>query len=361
MFRLRFPTFLTLFSLIPVSPATAGAVSLSFQTPSIDRWNYPFNFAPGYRSEASTFTAIGQEDAFPGYSFDQRDSQMLVGFDLAPLLPSGRGACRYRITSAVLTLTVSTDLAFRYDPTYDPWTSYLGGAADADGRPVELYGAAFRGGWMACPINPAVPSLNQFPCYYEGNPSNPGPPFGPGPLPSKDTRYTYPTDFPAGVERDVSNNVRDQFDPRPFAIGQIAGLAAGAFVPIDTDMRFSLNVDDADVQAFLRRAADTGLLRLMVTSLQPASAPGGGGPGSGSYASFYCKEIGIDEFAPRLSMTVRLIPSGDADASGTVDFADLTAALTNWGLAGPQGDANCDGTVNFADITDILTNWGASE
>lgn len=339
--------------------AGAQTVVVTADQPSIDRWVYPFGSAPGYEFDAKTFGALGQETAFPPLSFDQRDGQMLVGFDLDAAVPPGRGSCGYRITSAVLALVVSNDRAFQYDPTYDPWQSYLSGAADADGRPVELYGAAFRNGWTACAIDAGTPSLNQFPCYYEGDPANPGPPFGPGAFPTSDTRHAYPTDFAGRVERDVSNNVRDQFDPSPFAIGQIAGLATGAPVPVDSEMTFTLNVNDADAQAFLRRACDSGLLRLMVTSLQPASSGGGGGPGTGAFASFYCKEIGVEGLSARLSMSVRLTPPGDSNASGTVDFADITTTLTNWGGAGPNGDANCDGAVNFSDITEVLSNWGA--
>ncbi len=51
---------------------------------------------------------------------------------------------------------------------------------------------------------------------------------------------------------------------------------------------------------------------------------------------------------------------GDADGSGTVDFADVTTILTQWGNSGPQGDSNNDGSVNFADITETLANWLAT-
>lgn len=55
---------------------------------------------------------------------------------------------------------------------------------------------------------------------------------------------------------------------------------------------------------------------------------------------------------------------GDADASLTVDFGDITVVLTNWGATSGgcpdgafQGDANADGIVSFADITIVLTRW----
>ncbi len=56
--------------------------------------------------------------------------------------------------------------------------------------------------------------------------------------------------------------------------------------------------------------------------------------------------------------------AGDANGSGTVDFADITAVLSNWGASftpgsGGAGDANDDGAVDFADITSALSNWNS--
>lgn len=54
---------------------------------------------------------------------------------------------------------------------------------------------------------------------------------------------------------------------------------------------------------------------------------------------------------------------GNADkiTPGQVNFADITAVLSNFnifypGSTGP-GDADCDGTVNFSDITNVLSNF----
>lgn len=57
----------------------------------------------------------------------------------------------------------------------------------------------------------------------------------------------------------------------------------------------------------------------------------------------------------------------DVNASGVVDFADITAALANFGRPslvgqptgpGPIGDANASGAVDFGDITLILARFG---
>ncbi len=50
---------------------------------------------------------------------------------------------------------------------------------------------------------------------------------------------------------------------------------------------------------------------------------------------------------------------GDANADSVVNFADITAVLSNWSATGPAGDANADNAVNFADITAVLSNWSA--
>jgi hypothetical protein len=71
--------------------------------------------------------------------------------------------------------------------------------------------------------------------------------------------------------------------------------------------------------------------------------------------------------AAALVVTFGFIPApppciGDADASGTIDFADITSVLANFGQTGPAfrpGDADGSGTVDFTDITTVLANWGS--
>lgn len=58
---------------------------------------------------------------------------------------------------------------------------------------------------------------------------------------------------------------------------------------------------------------------------------------------------------------------GNADKimPGTVNFADITAVLANFGLSAfptgaSEGDADCNGEINFADVTAVLTNFLAA-
>ena len=180
----------------------------------------------------------------------------------------------------------------------------------------------------------------------------------------KDVRYAFPTDAIGGNLRDISNNVRDGFDPKPFCVGQIPGLNAGSIPAPNTDMVFTLNVADPDVQAYLQNAMNIGRLMLCLSSLQPASSPGG--PGSGSYAKFYCKEnpfaysaAGGYNRRARLSLTVK-VPQivGDINADGIVNTLDLAIVLSHFGQATSSGDVNCDGIVNTVDLAALLSNFG---
>jgi hypothetical protein len=339
--------------------------------PTIDRWNYPFDSAPGFSESGATFSALGQEDAFPGFSFDQRDAQVVLGWDTNGVIPTGLGVCRYEIIGASVTIAVTGEIAFRYDPTYDLRASYMSGAPDPDlGRPIELYGTGFRNNWntgaptqAGCPVPGS--GFEGFPCWYEGNVDLPGPPFGP--CVCKDQRNVFATDFLGGVSRDISNNIRDGFDPKPFAVGQIAGVTAGNYVTDARDVTFALNVGDADVQRYLRAGVDAGRVLLTISSLQPAASVGG--PGSGEYARWFMKENplgnlgGVTRWA-RLALDVRVVTLvGDLNNDGAVNTADLTRFLGQFGSTGAflSADLNCDGAVNTADLTRFLGQFGRSE
>jgi len=60
-------------------------------------------------------------------------------------------------------------------------------------------------------------------------------------------------------------------------------------------------------------------------------------------------DLGADEFGC----------PGDANGDGVVNFADLNAVLSNFGLESSVGDINGDGVVNFADLNAVLSAFGA--
>lgn len=346
------------------SPALAAPdVSASYATPSIDRWMYPFNFSTrGYRIAASAFSALGQEDVFEedfGFTFDQRDAQVIVGFDFGPELdPATFGPCGPVVTSATVRVAVSTDLQFAYDPSVDPWQSYRPAgdpqaiADDDPGRPIEMFGVAFRDGFTA-------------ETFFEGTQAMPGPPFNASGVPLKETRSAYATDYaPTDRGRDVSNSVRDAFDPTVFAVGTTDEVAPGADVPALTDFAFELEVEHPDVQAYLAEAVGSGLLRLAIASLHPAASdPVSGGPGTGSFPTFFTKEnlLGAGR-AARLEITVAPgTPPGDADGNGRVDLDDFSVLAVGFGQSvtpGEGADFNTDGVIDLDDFSVLAVNFG---
>jgi hypothetical protein len=326
-----------------------GAIShagtpILFNSPDLDRWEYPFNATLGFRTEIPTFGALGQE-MLDGFSFDQRDAQFLMRFATDAQITPGQTPCGYSIERAVVRLQTANGDNFDYDPTYDTYQTYLPMddpmfTPDADpGRPIEMYGVAFRGGFTS-------------ETFEEGTSTDPGTPFAPSI--SSDARFAYPIDFVGGNTDDVSNNVRDAFDPIPFAVAQTADAMPGESVPFDAVFEFELDVTDVDVQAYLREALDTGNLMLIASSLSAAQSDGG--PGTGSFPSFYAKEnIFGNPASLEIEITAPLI--GDANLDGAVDFNDLITIIFEFGREGGLSDVNCSGVVDFNDLTEALFNF----
>jgi len=52
------------------------------------------------------------------------------------------------------------------------------------------------------------------------------------------------------------------------------------------------------------------------------------------------------------------VKGGDVDASGTVDFDDLTPILNDYKVSGAESDIDGNGTVDFDDLTPVLNNYG---
>jgi len=337
--------------------APAGTTLLDIRTPTLDRWMYPFNGTPGTRSSASTFSVLGSEEFET--VFDNRDAQFLVGFDTGALVEPGLGPARYQIHSARLIATISDGGSFPYDPTYDAFTTYLPAedpdftSDDTPGRPIELYGVGFRNGFTAA-------------TFLENSPFGPSQ-FGQG------VRNAFATDYAGGSARDVSNNVRDRFDPTPFAIGQTLDAAPGQIVPTDAVFTFDLDLNNPDVVEYLRQALDGGRLRLAITSLHPAEGGPGGGEG-GQFPIFYTKEnkfAPFEDVEPALEMLVEILPEapdgpqGDINGDGVVNSQDLAILLGSWGVCDPApadcpADINGDGVVNSQDLAILLGNWGAT-
>jgi len=334
-------------ALIAVGSALAGGIDYQglITTPALDRWMYPFNSNAGAQPTISTFGSTPGDTT----TFDSRVAQMLTRFDTSALVPAGLGASRYQVQSMRLTVQFANDLVIQYDPTPDPWQSFLAEddanyQSDRDpGQPLELFGVGFRNGFTLQSFAENSP--------YTVPPNSPLTP---------SVRNAFALSFdPNGATIDVSNNPRQGFDPKRFAVGMIDGLAPGDFIPLDTVMHFDLDVSDPAIQGYFASGIDAGRLMLALTSLTLVEQQGG------NFPRFYSKENAFVIFnlaqAAQLQYEIRVLPecaNADINCDGLVNGADLALVLGNWGeCADCPEDLNDDGVVNGADLAIVLGGW----
>ncbi len=317
-------------------------LSVEFDTPAADRWNYPFNSTPGARWTASVF---GNEAGSP--LFDNRDGQMVLAFDTDEQIAAGLGADRYEVLAIRLHLRNASDGTWLYSTEVEPWQSFLPPddpraiPDPAPGEPIELFGTGFRSGFS--PFS-----------WQENAPFGFGDPLAPG------VRVAHAMAFDeGGAPRDVSGSVRGEFTPQPWAIGTVESLKPGETVPYDAEISFEVDLSMPGIAEYFAEAIDRGRLLLSVTSMARVVQQGS------AFPSFHCKESPLVELgvtsAARLEVEVRVHGSpprpGDLDGDGVVGGADLGILLQNWGTAGPA-DLDADGVVGGADLGILLQNWG---
>ena len=300
---------------LPVLAASgmAQTVAGTVPAPALDRWNYPFASQPGIEVAIPTFAALRQT------GFDDRDAQFLLGFDTGTLVPAGLPAGRYVIESATVTIHVSSDLRFEYDPSFDSvTTSYdvaeAGYQIDADaGKPVELFPVGYRNGFTDA-------------TFGERSPYSPFPAFPP----REGVRHAFAAAFdPSGLPTtDISRHVRQRFEAMPLAVGVNSALTPGALVPAGSSLTFTIDLSMANAAGYLARGLSAGHVRFMVSSLHAASGGPGGGTGDVIYPTFFSKENPLAApggYLSSLSLRVTAHPGADFNIDGGVDGADIEA------------------------------------
>jgi hypothetical protein len=290
-----------------VSAGEEIPLAASITEPADDRWMYPANSTPGTRTQASTFSAL------PTTGVDNRFGQFVFRFNTAAAgIPAGLGAANYTLTAISLTATIGQDNLFRYDPTQDAWFTY--GATvfpDEDlGRPMELHGTGFRNGFTAS-------TFQETSAYSGGSPSQ---------------RNAYALGFDeTGTPRDVTNNVTDAFDSRPWAVGKIDGLASGELVAVDTVVHFTPDLTQPGVAAYLREGLNQGFIWFTLSSLHPALQQGG------EFVSFYTKDHPVHQLfgdaAPSLAVTCSL-------PAGFTSFTRSSAGMVSLAFIGLPGQTH---------------------
>jgi hypothetical protein len=321
---------LLLLGLVAGGGARAAEFTLTPSQPTLDRLMYPFAFDGATRPTAYTFGSFDPR-------FDTRDGQILLGWDTATLVPTNRPASRYLLKKVEVVVRLSSDRTFNYDPTHDVvWTYATNSASyvpDADlGRPVELVGAGFRGGFTAS-------------TFRENSP------FGPlGPITGTNisigTRNAYAAVFDStGALVDLSNNVGQTnvaftgeiFEFRPWAIGRNETVVPGDLVPEGTPMTFEVDLSDPFVAGYLQGALSTGNLRMFLTSLHPAAQAGFGG--GGAYPQWYLRENLLGTPA-MLRVEGTLVEDSDTDQDGLPDDWERFhfGGLDQGAASDPDGD-----------------------
>jgi len=287
----------------------AAGFTLAPAQPTLDRLMYPYAFDGGQRPLGYTFGSFDPR-------FDTRDGQMLLGWDTAALVPTHLPPARYLLKKLSVTLRVASDRTFNYDPTHDVVWSYATNSPafvpDADlGRPVELVGAGFRGGFTAA-------------TFLENSPYGP---LGPitGTNISIGTRNAHAAVHDlSGTLIDLSNNVGQTnaaftgeiFEFRPWAIGRNPDLTSGDLVPAETDLTFAVDLADPLVAGYVQAGLAEGRLRFVITSLHPAAQSGFGG--GGAYPLWYLREALLGMPA-RLELEGTVVEATDSDGDGLPD------------------------------------------
>lgn len=323
--------------------ALAETFTVTYTTPALDRWMYPFNFSAGTEGRASLFGAINQA------GFDDRDGQFLVGFDTGEDVPTGNSRGSYKILSATLSVFVENDNSFYYDPSADPLassfvTSDPAYVADSDfSKPIEVWAAGYRNGESAATFTESS--------GFGGVPAV---------APAQGSRNVFPAllDY-AQDATDVSNQARQKLEASPLALARLYGedaneLVPGTLVPQGAEVRFNLANATSTNYVYLQNGLRDGRIRLLVTTLEPTSGGPGGGTGGVSYPRIYTRDNAVAElgYAPRLTLEVAITCDSDFNGDDMVDDSDFSMfALSYDTLLDARCDLNNDTVTDDADFT----------
>ena len=321
-----------------IMPATSVlADQATFDTPSDDRWHYPFNFTPGNRAILTLFSSVGNI-VFP--LFNDRDGKAIVGWDTTSQIEPGLCPQAYDIESMTVTITINTGAVWEIDLTTDEWFMFdfnndgvingdgiaRGEPGDVDGesddpdpgRPLELFGAGFG------PLT-SYASWTETSPYYGGtdqanNPSDP-----------------YPFVFHEGtfemlhVEDSVKGTQNEdfgvfQFTPVTWAIGVPIDYTPGAqSVPFAVVFDVDLTLSDGAVRGYFQEQLSGGRTLVVLTTLLETVAMGGG---PGTIPEIFSKEgLGLheDARAPTLEVVYTIRPIGDVNNDCLANLMDHIA------------------------------------
>jgi hypothetical protein len=324
---------------VMLSLAHTDAITINATTPTLDQWVYSFNQSPGTEIEARVFGA--QADPQFRTLFDNRDGQLLIGFDTQQV-QVGLDPRLYRVVSGVLSTRVTQGNAFAYDPTYDSVFTYIfptsdpAHVLDADtGRPLEVYVPGYRYGRTAA-------TYTETTAYPSGLP----------PFPSRNVRPAFAAEWNGVSFADVSNSVDARQETTPLAVGEISGLMPGSLVPQDAIVNFALDQRAPGAMKHLQESLAAGRVNFMVTSLFEATQQNPLVP------RLATKEWAADLGGPSSSLVMEVCIRADVadwNCSGVVGVQDIFDFLTDWDAR--RADFDLNGFTTVQDIYDFLSAW----
>jgi prepilin-type N-terminal cleavage/methylation domain-containing protein/prepilin-type processing-associated H-X9-DG protein len=363
------------------------AATVKWVAPHLDKWFY-VNISAG--SEATRQlgpTWVGDlvidsatDDFFPRTAQQPaRHGTSLIVFDttaasaMGTPIPADLPLGRYQVHSVTLTLTneSTTGSPILYDDTPDERAEILADVAANQydsARPIELYGAGLRAGYVGYDFTGAAGDLTLM--RESAHPySGPGGSYIAYPIEDGDA---------VGEYRDVSNSITggfssteqdeftEPFDPTPWAIGT-APLSPGAVIPGETTFTFELDLDLPGVRYYVQRSLAEGALGFFISSLHQAEQLGGG---ASAYPQWYLREAALFPYfsdkTPTLEIGFELLSAslpGDYDGNQRVDRDDYSLWKLQYGDSVTPftgSDGNGDGQVNAADYTVWRNHFGIS-
>ncbi len=330
---------------------------IAFDTPSDDRWHYPFNFNPGRRATASCFGST----ADPNFTtFNDRDGAFIIAWrtdnEICPELPPasyGVRGVRITLTAAVCPTCPVAD--WEVDLTPDPWFNLDYPITDADpGQPLELFGAGFG------PVYTAE-NWRETSTYVGGDDQELTP------------RDPFPFVFDLdGAPLHVEDSVKEAFTPTPWAVGSPVGYVPGnQTVPFPVHFDVNLASSEGRVRNYFQEQLSAGRVVVVVTSLTATFKQASTG-----FPTFFTKEgISLHPGARPPRLIIDFVPTADADGDQQRDLADWSA-LTDC-FHGPDVpplggffsveeclclfDGDQDQDVDFQDVSSFQKRFGSGE
>lgn len=349
------------------------AATATWATSDLDSWIYNMASQPGSSTAAPTWLNIVTINSST-QQFDPMSSSnparlgtAFFAFNSSGKITPGLAPSRYQINSVTFTASCqfAGDISALYENQPVSQSQILEEVASNNmtwQKPVELYGAGFRGGYTGLEFSPAPPGPPLFDELVHGYSGSGG------------SYVVYPvvgSESQPGAYIDVMNSVTGGFSatepgnttapftPTPWAIGT-TNLTRGAPLPTISTFTFDLDLNEPGVVRYLQESLATGGVGFVLSSLHATTDFGG----SGVYPRWYTKESAAfpisapPELMPQLVIDFEILPAGvagDYNGNGVVDAADYVV----WRNGGPLQNEVADlGVVTTQDFGEWRARFG---